>query len=72
MVGGWQVELLPTRLAAPLARLERYGVVIVVVVFFVLPLFGSQLGLGIDPFDWIVSPIVELFYNSLRVLSGHG
>ena len=45
---------------------------IVVVVFFVLPLFGGQLGLGIDPFDWIVSPIVELFYNSLRVLTGHG
>ncbi len=70
--GRLAVELLPTRLSALLARLERYGLMIVVVVFFVLPLFGGQLGLGIDPYDWIVSPIVELFYNSLRVLSGHG
>ena len=70
--GRLAVELLPPRLAAPLRRLERYGLMIVVVVFFVLPLFGGQLGLGIDPYDWIVSPIVEFFYTSLRVLSGHG
>ena len=70
--GRLALELLPARLAAPLQRLERYGLMIVVVVFFVVPLLGGQLGLGIDPFDWIVSPIVELFYNSLRVLTGHG
>ena len=61
------VALLPPRLAAPLQRLERYGLIIVVVVFFVLPL----LGLGIDPFDWIVSPIIEPIYNSLRFVPGH-
>jgi hypothetical protein len=66
------VALLPPAFAEPLGRLERFGLMIVVAVFFVVPLFGGQLGLGIDPFDWIVSPIIELFYNSLRVLSGHG
>jgi Zn-dependent protease len=49
--GRLAVELLPARYSALLARLERYGLMIVVVVFFVLPLFGSQLGLGIDPYD---------------------
>ena len=65
--GRLAVALLPPRLAAPLQRLERYGLIIVVVVFFVL----SLLGLGIDPFDWIVSPIIEPIYNSLRFVSGH-
>ena len=66
------VTLLPSRFAAPLERLERFGLMIVVGVFFVLPLFGNQLGLGIDPFDWIVTPIIEPIYNSLRFVSGHG
>ena len=66
------VTLLPARFAAPLERLERFGLMIVVAVFFILPLFGNQLGLGIDPFDWIVTPIIEPIYNSLRFVSGHG
>ena len=66
------VALLPPRLAAPLERLERFGLMIVIGVFFILPLFGNQLGLGIDPFDWIVTPVIDLFYNSLRFLTGHG
>ena len=65
------VALLPSRIAEPLERLERFGVMIVVGVFFVLPLLGNQLGLGIDPFRWIVTPVIEIFYNSLRFLTGH-
>jgi Zn-dependent protease len=49
------VGLLPDRLAYPLARLERYGLVILVALIFVLPYVGGRLGVAIDPFAWLVA-----------------
>lgn len=42
------VAALPKRLAAPLARLEPYGLVILIALIFVLPLVGAQLGVDLD------------------------
>lgn len=52
---GFRVWLgvLPIELARPVARLERYGIVILMVLFFVAP------AVGIDFFDAIVRPAVE-------------
>ena len=44
------VGLLPDALAKLLARLEPYGLMILIVVLFVLPLLGAQL--GIDHVVW--------------------
>jgi Zn-dependent protease len=45
------VGLLPDALASPLARLEPYGMVILIGVLFILPLLGAQLGIDVN-FVW--------------------
>jgi Zn-dependent protease len=42
------VGLLPKPLAAPLARLEPYGMLILIALLILLPLAGSQFGLNLD------------------------
>jgi Zn-dependent protease len=42
------VGLLPRVLAAPLAQLEPYGMLILIGILILLPLAGSQLGLNLD------------------------
>jgi Zn-dependent protease len=51
------VGVLPDALAKPLARLEPYGLLILIGVLFVLPLLGAQLGFN-SLADWeYVRPI---------------
>jgi Zn-dependent protease len=66
------VGLLPRAAAAPIARLEPYGLLIVITLFIVLPMLGAQLGidlsivsqaLGIST-SAIVSAIVHVTGNS--------
>jgi len=45
------VGVLPDLLAKPLARLEPYGLMILIGVLFVLPLLGAQLGIDLN-FVW--------------------
>jgi len=47
------VGLLPIELARPIARMERYGILILMGLFFLGPV------VGIDVFGWIVRPLVE-------------
>jgi Zn-dependent protease len=42
------VGLLPDRLAMPLARLEPYGLPILIGVIFILPILGAQLGINLN------------------------
>lgn len=48
------VGLLPRSLAYPLARLERLGILIVLVGFFVLPMLLEEVGIGFNPAEWLV------------------
>ncbi len=48
------VALLPGPLGAQLARLERVGFVIILVVLFGLPLAGEQVGIDLNVFRWLV------------------
>jgi Zn-dependent protease len=66
------VGLLPDALAYRLARLERFGFVILIAVIVVLPLAGKQLGYPLDPLGTIIRPPLEFLYNSIAVLTGHG
>ncbi|MEK9660889.1 MAG: site-2 protease family protein [Alphaproteobacteria bacterium] len=49
------VGLLPDALAYPLARLERYGLFILVALIFVVPYLGDMVGMQIDIFAWLVA-----------------
>lgn len=66
------VGLLPARYARPLARLERYGLFIVIGLIFVLPLIGAQIGVDISVLTWVVGPVVSFLYDLVLALTGHG
>jgi Zn-dependent protease len=46
--------LLPASLARAFARLERYGLFILVGLIFILPSLGGAVGFRIDPFAWLI------------------
>ncbi len=48
------VGLLPRALALPLARLERWGLLILIGGLFLLPMLGDQIGLNLDVFHWLI------------------
>lgn len=48
------VGILPPALAIRLARLERFGLLIIVGLAFVLPSLGNTVGLNLDVFQWLV------------------
>ena len=64
--------LLPRGLAVRYARLERYGMAIVVGLIALPPLIGMWLGLRLNVLSWILLPPVEFFYESILTLAGHG
>lgn len=66
------VGILPISLAVPLAKLERYGIFILLGGFFLLPYLGHRLGINIDLFDWLIrTPANWLlpYFSSLAGLS---
>ncbi|HYC04689.1 MAG TPA: site-2 protease family protein [Azospirillaceae bacterium] len=48
------VGILPAPLARPLAKLERYGILILVLGVFLLPYAAREAGLNFDPMAWLV------------------
>lgn len=64
------VGILPRPLAYALARLEAYGLLIIVGVVFVLPMLGRELGLRIDPFTWLVGGPVDFVIRLIARLTG--
>lgn len=64
------VGLLPPFLAAPLARMERFGFAIIIAIMFVIPLLSRQLGLNIDPFAWLVIGPVNYVAQIIAIAAG--
>ena len=64
------VGLLPLPLAMRLARLERAGMVIILTAIFLLPWLGSQLGLDLNVFWWLVGRPAEALNNGIGRLIG--
>jgi Zn-dependent protease len=62
------VGLLPRALAYPLARLERYGIGIVLLLLFVLPWVGARIGFDLNLLGWVVGvPADALIRFVLRI-----
>ncbi len=53
------VGLLPLPLARPLARVEPYGFLILILGLFLVPYATAQAGYDINPFAWIIWPAVQ-------------
>ena len=65
------VGLLPDALALPLARLERYGILILLLFLFLLPYLGQQTGLNLNVLAWIIGVPAEALYNFVLTITGH-
>jgi Zn-dependent protease len=65
------VGLLPRVLAAPLARLEPFGMLILIAILILLPLAGSQFGLNLDVVSAIVRESTDYVIRLLLILTGN-
>jgi Zn-dependent protease len=65
------VGLLPRALAMPLARLEPYGMLILIGFLIILPLAGAQLGLNLDVISAILRRLTGFVIQLLLVVTGN-
>ena len=64
------VGLLPRPLSTWLARLERHGILILLVFLIVLPILGQPLGLNLNLFQRLLLPPVEFLYKAILSITG--
>ena len=65
------VGILPDALAVPLAKLERFGLPILMAAFFLLPMLGRQIGMDLSVMHWVLGPPVDAVIDFIRVLTGN-
>lgn len=65
------VGLLPRVLGAPLARLEPFGMLILISILIILPLAGSQFGLNLDVISTILRKSTGFVIQLLLVVTGN-
>ncbi len=65
------VGILPRSLAMPLARMEQYGILVLIGVLFLLPLLGREIGVDLNVFSWVMGPLVDWALNLVAALSGN-
>jgi Zn-dependent protease len=65
------VGLLPRALAVPLARLEPYGMLILIGFLIILPLAGAQLGLNLDVISAILRKSTGFVIQLVLVVTGN-
>jgi Zn-dependent protease len=66
------VGLLPDGLALPLARLEPYGIMILIGVLFILPMIGAQLGLDLSIVSHLIGVVTSEVVAVILRLTGYG
>jgi Zn-dependent protease len=66
------VGILPDALAFPLARMERYGILILIAALFLLPMIGVQLGVDLNVIGHVVQGPVNWLLTAISKLTGVG
>jgi Zn-dependent protease len=66
------VGLLPAPIARPLAGLERYGFLIIIGAFLLLPMLGDSIGVDLRIVQWIIRAPLELLIDVLEFAAGRG
>jgi Zn-dependent protease len=64
------VGLLPRAAAYRLAQLERFGLLTIIALLFVLPMVGRQLGVSLDILPWLVGGPVDFLFEVIAWLVG--
>jgi Zn-dependent protease len=65
------VGILPRFLALPLARLEPYGMLILILIF-VASYVGVRAGLGFNLLAWLIGEPANVLYRVVLAITGHG
>jgi Zn-dependent protease len=65
------VGILPRPLAVPLARLEPFGMLILIGILILLPLAGSQFGLNLDVISAILRTVTNFIIGLILTLTGN-
>ena len=65
------IGLLPDLLAAPLARLEPYGMLILIGLLFIVPVLGAQMGVDLSIVSRIVGVVTETIINTIVRITGN-
>jgi len=65
------VGVLPNGLAAPLARLEPYGILILIAILFILPVLGQNLGIDLSYVSRLLSISTDVIINVVLGLTGN-
>ena len=65
------VGILPRPLALPLARLEPFGMLILIAILILLPLAGSQFGLNLDVISAILRTATDTITRFILLLTGN-
>ena len=66
------VGLLPDGPARSLARLEKYGMLILIGVLILLPWLGAKVGVDLDVFGRVVPPIVDVIVEQIARVTAPG
>jgi len=66
------VGLLPEGAARRVARLEPWGIPILILVLFVAPLVAAQFGVLFTPFRSVVMPVVQFVTEVIATITGTG
>jgi Zn-dependent protease len=66
------VGLLPDGIALPSARLEPYGIMILIGVLFILPMIGAQIGLDFSVVSRSISNVIIGVVGLILWLTGYG
>ncbi len=65
------VGVLPAALARSLSRFERYGLLILIGLLFVLPILSIQLGINFDPISQLIMTLTNAIVGVILWLTGN-
>ena len=65
------VGVLPDALASPLARLEPYGMLILIGLLFMLPMLGAQFGADLSIFSRVIASSTDAIIGAILRLTGN-
>ncbi len=64
--------LLPMSLAIRFAKVERYGMLLLIGILFIVPTVGSLLGFPFSPLASIMGPPIGFAFDLIATVTGHG
>ena len=70
-VGRVAVGILPNFIALPLARLEPYGMMILLALIFLLPVIGMQTGTNLNVISYLINAPTEVIIRAILRVTGN-